>query len=375
MNYSSTNNRKRRCNKLSLPCSCQWSIRFQPLNYLKKSQSDPVRITSINALHSNGCIPSKDQLVLAKTKAGIYGKEQLVAMKELLKLMDLNEGKKIPGHTIQNLLRIVTPNRKHITRHDVYNFRLKSMVTLRKMREKGESLESIKFEKDTLSHLIKAGGLDDFTTDYLDDSTTAVKDIYMEILSNEESRIKLFALLEKLGQIDEGFTYRIAYNQEQKCTGFVIMTAGMRSNFERFSSFLCLDAMKRTTNVHMWPYIGFAVMDDMKRTGVVCESFMLEERHEAYTFIMQSIFMMAPRVSKTDVKVIFGDEFITQDILDQTCLGHASLFHDHFHLERNIEKELGGSYNEVFDDIKGMMRASSKNNFDLHMTFALSHCK
>ena len=54
-----------------------------------------------------------------------------------------------------------------------------------------------------------------------------------------------FALLEKLSQIDEGFTYRIAYNQENKCTGFVIMTAGMRSNIERFSSFLCLDAMKR----------------------------------------------------------------------------------------------------------------------------------
>ena len=117
----------------------------------------------------------------------------------------------------------------------------------------------------------------------------------------------------------------------------------------------------------MWPYIGFAVMDDMKRTGVVCESFMLEERHESYIFIMQSIFMMAPRVSKTDIKVIFGDEFITQDILDQTGLGHASLFHDHFHLEKNIEKELGGAYNEVFDDIKGMMRASSKNSFDLNM--------
>ena len=83
---------------------------------------------------------------------------------------------------------------------------MKAMVTLREMREKEEFLELIKFEKDTLSHLIKADGLDDFTTDYLDDSTTAGKDIYMEILSNEERRIKLFALLEKLGQIDEGFT-------------------------------------------------------------------------------------------------------------------------------------------------------------------------
>ena len=66
------------------------------------------------------------------------------------------------------------------------------------MKKEDESFDSIKFEKDTLSHLIKDGGLDDFTTDILDVSTTAVKDIYMEILSNDESRIKLFALLEKL---------------------------------------------------------------------------------------------------------------------------------------------------------------------------------
>ena len=58
-------------------------------------------------------------MFLAKTKTGIYGKEQQIAMKELLKLIYLNEGGNIPGHTIQNLMQIVTPNRKHITRHGV----------------------------------------------------------------------------------------------------------------------------------------------------------------------------------------------------------------------------------------------------------------
>ena len=68
--------------------------------------------------------------------------------------------------------------------------------------------------------------------------------------------------------------------------------------------------------------------------------------------------MMAPRVSKNDIKVIFGDDFITQDIINGTSIGHASLFRDHFHLERNIEKEIGGAYNDVFQYIKGIMRVS-----------------
>ena len=92
-------------------------------------------------------MPSTDQLVLAKTKSGIYRKEQQNAMKKLLKLTDLNQGGELPGHTIRNLLKIVTPNRKHITRHDVYNFRLKANVTLRRMRERGKTLDSINLKR------------------------------------------------------------------------------------------------------------------------------------------------------------------------------------------------------------------------------------
>ena len=35
--------------------------------------------------------------------------------------------------------------------------------------------------------------------------------------------------------------------------------------------------MKRKTNVHLWPYIGPVVMNELKKTCVICESFMLEE--------------------------------------------------------------------------------------------------
>ena len=63
------------------------------MDYLQKKQLDPVRIIAVNPQHSNGCVPLKDQLFLAKTKTGIYRKEQQIAMKELLKLMYLNEGR------------------------------------------------------------------------------------------------------------------------------------------------------------------------------------------------------------------------------------------------------------------------------------------
>ena len=47
------------------------------------------------------------------------------------------------------------------------------------------------------------------------------------------------------------------------------------------SSFIALDAMKRTTNLHMWPYIGPSIINDLGQTAVVCEALMMEERHES----------------------------------------------------------------------------------------------
>ena len=106
----------------------------------------------------------------------------------------------------------------------------------------------------------------------------------------------------------------------------------MRYNLEKNGSFISLDAMKRTKNVHMWPYIGPTVMNKREKTTVHCESLMLEERHEAYFFVLNSIFEMDPMVDRTDVKVLFGDEFLSNYILEETNLSHARLFYDHYNL-------------------------------------------
>ena len=53
--------------------------------------------------------------------------------------------------------------------------------------------------------------------------------------------------------------------------------------------------MKRKTNIHLWPYIGPAVMNELEKSCVVCKSFMLEERFSAYYFVLKSTFEMTPK--------------------------------------------------------------------------------
>ena len=50
---------------------------------------------------------------------------------------------------------------------------------------------------------------------------------------------------------------------------------------------------------------------------------------------------MCPNVIEEDVRVVFGDQFFTPEIVQLTGLLSAKLFYDHYHLGLNQEKFLG----------------------------------
>lgn len=48
---------------------------------------------------------------------------------------------------------------------------------------------------------------------------------------------------------------------------------------------------------------------------MVAEGFVCGEYHESYSFILHSIFEMAPNVSKDNVRVVYSDSFLTENVL------------------------------------------------------------
>ena len=79
------------------------------------------------------------------------------------------------------------------------------------------------------------------------------------------------------------------------------MTSIMRSHFERYQVVIFLDAMRRKTNVHLWPYMAIVIVNDMGEAHPVCESIMMSEIGLAYTFLIQSALKMAPDVNPDHV--------------------------------------------------------------------------
>ena len=117
-------------------------------------------------------------------------------------------------------------------------------------------------------------------------------------------------------------------------------------------------------------------MNELKKPSVVCESFLLEERNEAYIFVLNSLFEMSPTINRKNLHVIYGDEFITPTLLKKTGLEHVKIFHDHWHLFNNYEEELGTFlYRNVQPYIQKMMYSSSKEKYDNNLAEACDFFK
>ena len=77
----------------------------------------------------------------------------------------------------------------------------------------------------------------------------ASQDIYNELLMEEANSKTLCTYIARMTSINNGFTYNLCFNDVKKqLTGVVFMTSVMRSNFERFGTYIFIDAMKRKTN-------------------------------------------------------------------------------------------------------------------------------
>ena len=111
----------------------------------------------------------------------------------------------------------------------------------------------------------------------------------------------------------------------------------MQSAYELFGNYISINAMKCQQNILRWPYIGPVVLDESKTVAVIAEAIVCSERHDAYKFVLESIFEMAPKRSKTQVMCLAADCFVTPKLLsllgiEQTC----HLIYDHYHLLESI---------------------------------------
>ena len=97
----------------------------------------------------------------------------------------------------------------------------------------GKLLKDFTLTKAQCTDLMKS--MDNKTDDIMDETVHIVDEVFTEYLNDETCNMKLFGILETLGNKSSGFTYALCNDGDGKLSGFVWMTSVMRSNFEKYS--------------------------------------------------------------------------------------------------------------------------------------------
>ena len=190
----------------------------------------------------------------------------------------------------------------------------------------------------------------------------------------EEDTLKFQDYLHVLSSRDKGFQYRLAIGIDGNVNGVVWMTASMRSNMERFGSYICVDAMMRELNTLNWPYFAISLNNELGRVCVGCEALLFSEKSEAYSFMINACFEMCPGRKKEDVMIASGDGFFSQETLNQWGLINAKFIADHWHLFDSIFKKRflnQGHYKMIEDNLRRMVDSNNEEQFNI----AYRNCK
>jgi hypothetical protein len=93
------------------------------------------------------------------------------------------------------------------------------------------------------------------------------------------------------------------------------MLPEMRSDLQCFGDSLFLDSQKIQYNTVGWPYIGPVVKDSKMQVLCAAESICPEESHRMFVWIVQMLVEMEPIVQLNFIKIIYGNQALTDQIL------------------------------------------------------------
>ena len=361
------------------------SMLAKPEHERKKSfrpnWDEPVKIAEGTCTEHGGlCQPGRQNKISAASRGGAY--VQQMPQNTLFSLCStLETSGRLTSETIKNAMKNVWPKAKAITKHDIFNIRVKVMKLMKVYRGSNREYEQFKSVVNA-SDLLQ--GIDNEALDD-DEAYELCQQLWLEVLDSatsnkQDSILNFIEYLELIKLRAQGFTYKLAETDEsgdtdhrKKLRGVIWMTATMRRNWELFGDYICLDMMKRGLNTLLWPYFAVTLYDETGGLCVACEGIVCGERIDMYKFVADFIGESAPGRSKEDVMIVAGDGFFDQEMCNDTLgFTNAAYITDVWHLlDQGLCKLFGKSgYTLLKGNLDGMVKANSEAEFEGYLNDA-----
>ena len=176
-------------------------------------------------------------------------------------------------------------------------------------------------------------------------------DMLRKIMSEDSSTWEALAFAKRCKKEMPGFDFKVRLDKDNHPDAIVYRIPMMRSNLLRYGYILFLDAQKRQHNEYNWPYIAPCIKDHENSIGLICESIVISEDLDTYAWILRQAAAMEPRWSLTDIRLIFADQLITNNLLVKLGIEKAcTLRGDVYHLMNEVwpkTKTFGQAWHNV----------------------------
>jgi hypothetical protein len=163
------------------------------------------------------------------------------------------------------------------------------------------------------------------------ESTKVLTSLLRKVMQEDGSTWEAMRYLDELKIPNPGLDYRIKLDSHGRPEAVCYILPKMRQDLLRFGDSLFLDSQKRQFNSMNWPYIGPCVKDQDMKVRVVCESICVEESTRMYAWVVRMLNEMEPRFSLHNIRLIFGDQGITQTLLETLGIDQSCTLRGDFH--------------------------------------------
>ena len=361
----------------SLKSNCNWLLRFKSHVYTGPHRrprflpGDAVEITKTDFTHS--CDPCPQKFLTLSNRAGKYTKSISIDAKFHLCSM-LDDNPRTNTREIRRYLDRISPNRaKHWTSQQVWYIKVNILAMLRKMPAEARSSYEVFRSQNTDKQFEKIFENCDEFKSISDEAAAAAKDIWRTVMnasSESDGDVTiLLTFLKEMKKMYDGFDYRVSYESgTNRITGFVWMTSVMRASLIKYGTYITLDAMKHELNTLHWPYIAPTLKRDDDTICVGCEAITVAEAHDAYTWVVNSMYEMAPAAKKEDVLIVSADGALNQKFVhDNLMLTNAYFVEDIWHLLFSVLPKFFGvfKFEQMRSDVSAMIYAKDENEFNM----------
>jgi hypothetical protein len=338
---------------------CPFAIRYSYLAYCKnKNFKKPdvfyqVKITSVNYTHS--CQMTTIFHRQAIQTAGGY-QPDLNGLNDIISL--LRHKPNLQAEVLRPLLLKYLPHYKATDAKFLCNFRERARIWLIRNGDKPMTMEEARFLSAK-----RPPAADEFLLSDDPMQKQNLTALLRTAMQNGQETWDALGYLREIKKTNPGFDFRVKYDAFKRPEGLCWMLPEMRCDLLRFGNILFLDSQKRQYNSYGWPYIGPVVKDSEMQVRCVAESIIVEESHRMYVWVTEMLADMEPRYKLSSIKIIFGDQALTDGILvdlgiKETC----TLRGDYHHLINEVWPATFGTYlyHRIRGDLDRMLMGSKE---------------